>query len=169
MERNNDVFTVRIIFNNCVKDIIMVSIGANNKASLHPLVFFLQFKFSPFITITVCNSFPVKLRRHMTLALEKKTKTISKHWRTTRSQTGRTPGCQQCQTIRERAQTRRMVEILLPAVDLVGSPVPEFLSCLDEPSGLAGMAGCVVGVCPVSVSPGRGSERKKEGGRWWAV
>lgn len=74
MERNNDVFTVRIIFNNCVKDIIMVSIGANNKASLHPLVFFLQFKFSPFITITVCNSFPVKLRRHMTLALEKKNK-----------------------------------------------------------------------------------------------
>lgn len=53
-----------------------------------------------------------------------------------------------------------MVEILLPAVDLVGS-----LSRIPELSGGAlgagRMAGCVVGVCPVSVSPGRGSE---EGG-----
>lgn len=51
---------------------------------------------------------------------------------------------------------RRMVEILLPAVDLVGS-----LSRIPELSGGAlgasRMAGCVVGVCPVSVSPGGGS------------
>lgn len=37
-------------------------------------------------------------------------------------------------------------------------PIPKFLSCLEEPSGAGRVAGCVVGVCAVSVSPGRGSQ-----------
>lgn len=55
-----------------------------------------------------------------------------------------------------------MVEILLPAVDLVGS-----LSRIPELSGGAlgagKMAGSIVGVCPVSVSLGRGSEERGRG------
>lgn len=56
--------------------------------------------------------------------------------------------------------TQRMVEILLPAVDPVGS-----LSRIPELSGGAlgagRMSGCVVGVCPVSLSPGGGLGRRE--------
>lgn len=60
---------------------------------------------------------------------------------------------------------RRIVEILLPAVDLVGSlyRIPELSG---GALGAGRMAGCVVGVCPVSVSPSRGS---KEGTGGWSV
>lgn len=137
-----------------------IGMPANNKGSLHPLCFFcqsqLQFSICTFIMTTVCDSFPVKLRCHSPtwpLPLSKKKQYQNTELGGQQSQTGNTG----MPVPDNKRVKRRMVEILLPAVDLVGS-----LSWIPELSGGAlragRMAGCVVGVCPVSVSPGRGSE-----------
>lgn len=109
--------------------------------------------------ITVCNSFPVKLRCRtpcMTLALEQE-----QYQNMELGGPGSQTGNAGMLVPDNKKAKRRMVGILLPAVDLVGSLSWNSWAVWWSPRGLARMAGCVVGVCPVSVSPGRGSE--------WAV
>lgn len=78
--------------------------------------------------VTVCNSFPVKLKCQSPNDPCPWAKTILKHWPGKTTEPDREHWDASCQTMRR--WKRRMVEILLPAVDLVGS-----LSWIPELSG----------------------------------
>lgn len=142
-KRTSYVFTGKIILNNC-KDDIMVSVLANNKGSLHLLCFSslsrLQCKFSALLWSLFAIHFPSN--SHVAAAHDPCpwVRTISKHCRGgQRSQTGNTgmPGLDN-----ERAKPR-MVGILLPAVDLVGSLSWNSWAVWRSPRGLAEWQGAL--------------------------
>lgn len=143
-KRTNHVFIGRIIFSNCEDDIIMISILAKNKGSLHPLCFFcrsrLQFKFSPLLWSLFAIHFPSNshVAACMTLALEQE------QYQNTelggqRSQTGNTG----MPVPDNKRAKRRMVGILLPAVDLVGSLSWNSWAVWRSPRGLAEWQGAL--------------------------
>lgn len=156
---NLSVFTVKNIFNNCRDDFILISILANNKDSLYPLLFCPsqpEFKFLPSSWSLFTIHFPSNsdVTAQLTPALEQ-----NQYLNTER-------GWQRSQTWNTGMPVRDNIRAKMK--DGGSSPPgcrPSWISEFLSSSGAfrAGrMAGCAVGVCPFSVSPSRGFCKEKK-------